>query len=246
MGKTLVVFDFDWSFVDQDTDRWVFEVLSTKLRRLLETRKSAGSQCTPDVVNDTMGDLAEEGFTKDQVLDALRILPFHPAMRRAVLGLRERNPNVEYLCLSNSNEVYISTILERHGLTDLFSNIITNPASWNSSNSNRLDIGRRVPANGPQHDCKVGCLANMCKGEELEAYISERGGRSSYEKIVYIGDGGNDFCPLLRMKEGDWALVRKNMELDARIKNEGEKEGLKVEVKKWSQAWQIDEYFQEL
>ena len=52
MGKTLIVFDFDWSFVDQDTDRWVFEVLSTPLRRLLQTRKSAGtgSQCTPDVV----------------------------------------------------------------------------------------------------------------------------------------------------------------------------------------------------
>lgn len=52
MPKQLVVFDFDWSFVDQDTDRWVFEVLSTELRRLLQRRKSAGTgmQCTPDVV----------------------------------------------------------------------------------------------------------------------------------------------------------------------------------------------------
>lgn len=63
--KTLIVYDFDWSFVgecyecidailtallDQDTDRWVFEVLSTELRRALQTRKSGGSQCTPDVV----------------------------------------------------------------------------------------------------------------------------------------------------------------------------------------------------
>jgi pyridoxal phosphate phosphatase PHOSPHO2 len=57
MTKNLVVFDFDWSFVDQDTDRWVFEVLDTKLRRLLQDRKTAGgsvlgmgSQCMPDVV----------------------------------------------------------------------------------------------------------------------------------------------------------------------------------------------------
>jgi pyridoxal phosphate phosphatase PHOSPHO2 len=49
-SKNLIVFDFDWSFVDQDTDRWVFEVLSTELRRSLQTRKSGGSQCTPDVV----------------------------------------------------------------------------------------------------------------------------------------------------------------------------------------------------
>ena len=53
MPKQLVVFDFDWSFVDQDTDRWVFEVLSTELRRKLQDRKSGqktGIQCTPDVV----------------------------------------------------------------------------------------------------------------------------------------------------------------------------------------------------
>lgn len=50
MPKNLVVFDFDWSFVDQDTDRWVFEVLDTSLRRKLQQRKTAGSQCTPDVV----------------------------------------------------------------------------------------------------------------------------------------------------------------------------------------------------
>lgn len=50
MPKNLIVFDFDWSFVDQDTDRWVFEVLDTRLRRTLQDRKSAGSQCMPDVV----------------------------------------------------------------------------------------------------------------------------------------------------------------------------------------------------
>ena len=34
-------------------------------------------------------------------------------MKRAVLGLKERKgEDVEFLCLSNSNEVYISTILE--------------------------------------------------------------------------------------------------------------------------------------
>ena len=51
--KLLIVFDFDWSFIDQDSDRWVFEVLSTELRRKLQTRKSAGSgmQCQPEVVS---------------------------------------------------------------------------------------------------------------------------------------------------------------------------------------------------
>ena len=51
MSKILVVYDFDWSFVDQDTDRWIFEVLSTKLRRKWEDRNDAinKDQCCPDV-----------------------------------------------------------------------------------------------------------------------------------------------------------------------------------------------------
>ena len=51
-GTLLVVFDFDWSFIDQDTDRWVCEVLSTKIRRKMEDARggSTGEQCFPDVV----------------------------------------------------------------------------------------------------------------------------------------------------------------------------------------------------
>jgi pyridoxal phosphate phosphatase PHOSPHO2 len=86
----------------------------------------------------------------------------------------------------------------------------------------------------------------MCKGDELDAYLASQEGKDSFDKIIYVGDGGNDFCPLLRMREGDLALVRKGFELDERIREEGKKAGLKVDVKRWEQAWQIDEYFREL
>ena len=86
----------------------------------------------------------------------------------------------------------------------------------------------------------------MCKGDELDRYLEQHGGKDSWDRIAYVGDGGNDFCPLLRMRKGDIAFVRKGFELDHRVAEEGEKTGLKVDVKKWEQAWQIDEYFQEL
>ncbi|EJT48444.1 hypothetical protein A1Q1_02576 [Trichosporon asahii var. asahii CBS 2479] len=282
MVKNLVVFDFDWSFVDQDTDRWVFEVLDTKLRRKLQDRKSAGSQCMPDVVSagnalsergrrrrqerehlgtthplpltarpvsqradhsdETMQDLFNAGYKKDQVLDALRQLPVHPAMKRAVTNLKNRGETT-FLCLSNSNEVYIGTILEKHGLTDLFDQVITNPAKWVGD---RLHIGRRLPADGPQHGCTVGCLPNMCKGDELDAWLEAHGGKDSFDKIVYVGDGGNDFCPLLRMREGDLGLVRKNYELEKRIEREGKEKGCKIDVTLWDQAWIVDEVFSKL
>lgn len=112
--------------------------------------------------------------------------------------------------------------------------MITNPAKWDGD---RLHIGRRLPADGPQHKCKVGCLPNMCKGDELDAFLAANGGKDAFDKILYVGDGGNDYCPLLRMRKGDVACVRKNMELHHRI----QKEGVQTEVELWDQAWIIDE-----
>lgn len=40
----------------------------------------------------------------------------HPAMKRAVTNLKNRG-DTTFLCLSNSNEVYIGTILEVSSLT---------------------------------------------------------------------------------------------------------------------------------
>jgi len=191
-----------------------------------------------------MIDLYKEGKTKEQVLDALRILPFHPAMKRAVTDLQQRDPDTTFLCISNSNTVYINAILEHHGLPSLFAEIITNPAEWSAKEPNCLLVGRRIPADSPnQHQCKVGCLDNMCKGDELEAFLSKNGGIESFKRLCYIGDGSNDYCPLLRMRQQDIAFVRKDMELAARIKKEGASSGLKPQVKEWSGAWEIDEYF---
>lgn len=44
----LVVFDFDWSFADQDTDRYIFEVIAPALRTDLRECKKT-SQWTDNV-----------------------------------------------------------------------------------------------------------------------------------------------------------------------------------------------------
>lgn len=76
----------------------------------------------------------------------------------------------------------------------------------------------------------------MCKGEELEAYLARRGGRESFDRIIYLGDGSNDFCPVLRLGKGDIALVRRGMGLERRIKGEG---GTQCQIRYWSGAWEV-------
>ncbi|TFY80604.1 hypothetical protein EWM64_g3407 [Hericium alpestre] len=37
--RQLIVYDFDWSLADQDSDRWIFEVLAPDLRRKMKILK---------------------------------------------------------------------------------------------------------------------------------------------------------------------------------------------------------------
>jgi len=233
VNSQLVVFDFDWSMADQDTDRWIFEVLASDLRRKMKNLKDE-IQWT-DLVAQSLREAHERDISRDQIENALRIMPFHPAMVRAVKNLKAAGKTT-FLCLSNSNSIFISTILEDKKLTDLFHEVITNPAEWEPSGL--LNLRRRVDPNGPQHPCKIGCSPNMCKGEELDAYLARH--HTQFDRIVYVGDGSNDFCPALRLRKQDLVLCRNFRGLSKRIAKEG---GLQCHVKYWSGAWEVEEIF---
>ncbi|PWN50995.1 hypothetical protein IE53DRAFT_343096 [Violaceomyces palustris] len=250
VSKQLVVYDFDWSLADQDTDRWVHEVLAPRLRRKLKALKSE-VQFT-DLCAQLLVELHEvEGKSRQEIEDALKRMPFHPAMIKGVKDLKQKSKDegqvqTTFLLLSNSNQVYIDTILGHHGLLppnfDLFTEIITNPATWTPEGLLKLE--RRIPADSPnQHSCSVGCSPNMCKGEELEAFLERHGGRSNFERIVYVGDGGNDYCPVLRLAEKDLALVRRYRGLEEKITKVG---NVKAGIRYWAGAWEVEGILREL
>ncbi|QRW21446.1 2,3-diketo-5-methylthio-1-phosphopentane phosphatase [Rhizoctonia solani] len=211
----LVVYDFDWSMVDQDTDRYVLEVLSPKLRRKLED--DHGKTEWTDLLAGVMHDLHDEGATREQIEHALITLPYHPAMIRGVKALKAANsPKTTFLY------------------------IVTNKAEWHGD---RLDIRRHIGPDDPPHGCTVGCSPNLCKGSELTSFLARCG--ETYDRIMYVGDGSNDFCPSVRLSENDVVLCRRDRALERRIK--GAPEGqLKATVKYWEGAWEIEEYFNSL
>lgn len=162
-------------------------------------------------------------------------------MVRAVTNLKAGG-RTTFLCLSNANSVFISTILQSKGLGTLFQEIITNPADWEPSGL--LKLRRRVDPSGPQHSCKVGCSPNMCKGEELDAFLKKQA--VEYERIVYVGDGTNDFCPILRLKSQDLVLCRSNRGLQKRIEKDPKAQALNCSVCYWGGAWEVEEIFNKL
>ncbi|KAI7963038.1 hypothetical protein MJO28_001132 [Puccinia striiformis f. sp. tritici] len=244
----LIVFDFDWSLVDQDTDRYLFEVLDPSLRILLAERKKT-MQWT-DNVADCLLQLADRGFNQTQINEAFRTLPLHPAMKRAIERLSKVTEDEgkeivnELLILSNSNSKFIELVLQHHGLLERFGDaVITNPARWDPEDPNRLLLHRRVDPKDIQHGCTVGCSANMCKAAELIAYLDRTKEVKSFDRIAYVGDGDNDYCPISRvLKSGDVALVRSRRELARRIEAESANGNtLSCRVVLWEGAWEVEQ-----
>ncbi|KIM74350.1 hypothetical protein PILCRDRAFT_828346 [Piloderma croceum F 1598] len=239
--RQLVVYDFDWSMADQDTDRWIFEVNAPDLRRKMKNLASE-VQWT-DLVAQTLREAHSRGVTREQIEHALKIMPFHPAMVRAITKLKiTANPETTLFCLSNANVVFISTILESKGLTALFEEIVTNPAEWDSSGL--LNLRRKIDPSGPQHSCKIGCSPNMCKGDELDAFLERH--QPDFDRVIYVGDGSNDYCPVVRLRSQDMVLCRRYRGLENRIAKDGEKDGLKCQVKYWAGAWEVEEIFSQI
>jgi len=152
------------------------------------------------------------------------------------------NPQTTFFCLSNANSVFISTILESKGLSTLFEEIVTNPAEWDPSGL--LKLRRKVDPSGPQHACKVGCSPNMCKGQELDAFLERH--KPEFDRVIYVGDGSNDYCPVIRLRSQDMVFCRRYRGLEKRIAEDGEKDGLKCQVKYWAGAWEVEEMFGQL
>ncbi|KAK0195417.1 phosphatase phospho-type [Armillaria mellea] len=254
--RRLIVFDFDWSMADQDSDRWMFEVLAPDLRRKMKTLKD-DIQWT-DLVSQSLREAHARGITREQIEDALRIMPFHPGMVRGINRLKEEG-NTTFLCLSNANNIFITTILETKGLLPAFEEIVTNRAEWEPSGL--LNLRRRIDPDGStarlyrwlqsEHVQRYLYLSwnlkvsfNTVTGEELDAFLARHA--PAYDQIIYVGDGSNDFCPILRLRSQDMVLCRSFRGLQRRIDKDGEKLGLKCQVKYWGGAWEVEEIFNAL
>lgn len=109
----LLISDFDESFSDADTDRWIHEVLSLPLRRRFEEIGRSKTMQFTDMCAYLLEELHKEGKTPKDIIEAQQKLYVHPAMVRGVKALKNQNcPKTECFLLSNSNQVYLETVLK--------------------------------------------------------------------------------------------------------------------------------------
>ncbi|XP_047176635.1 inorganic pyrophosphatase 1-like [Vigna umbellata] len=221
MAGIVVVFDFDSTIIECDSDNWVLDEfgLTEKFYEFLP------NTLWNPLMDKMMYELHSQGKTIEDIVQVLNRTPMHPRIVPAIEAAYSLG--CELKIVSDANSFFIETILKHHGVWNCFSEITANPSYVNEEG-----ILRVCPYHDyvkSSHGCNL-CPPNMCKGLVMER-IQNSVDAASEQKYIYLGDGNGDFCPSLKLKDKDFLMPRRNFPLyDLVSKNSNH---VKAEVHAW-------------
>ncbi|KAL6585108.1 Inorganic pyrophosphatase 1 [Orobanche minor] len=200
MAGIVIVFDFDKTIIEIDSDNWVVDELgATDLFNELIPTMPWNS-----LMDMMMRELHAQGKSIEEIKEVLRRAPIHP---RIVPAIKKAHAlGCDLRIVSDANMFFIETIIDHLGIKNCFSEINTNPSNVDEKGS--LRISPYVDFQTFPHGCPR-CPPNMCKGmiiERIQASLAKEGNK----RMIYLGDGVGDFCPSLKLREGDFMMPRKN------------------------------------
>lgn len=199
--RELLVFDFDDTLVDCNSDTWI--------------HKLAPGQTIPEHLNYKLGEdyfkhvqsvlayLHDNKVTEQQYIQCLSTMPAVPGMLELINTLSKQPDKYDMIILSDSNSFFIGTYLKAKSLDGSILTILTNSARF--QNDGQLIIDEYHV----QDFCSLSAR-NLCKGDALVNFIGKRmlEHNTVYTCINYIGDGENDLCPSTRLSARDRVFPR--------------------------------------
>ncbi|KAG0454854.1 hypothetical protein HPP92_024146 [Vanilla planifolia] len=217
MAGTLIIFDFDETIIDCESDDWVVDELG-----------------------------ATEVFHS-----LLHTMPWNSLMDRMMQeiqgqeGRSRTSPRCDLRVVSDANAFFIEAIVERHGIMECFTEIITNPSYVDDEGRPAFPIPQlrqvlsRMP-HLPPNTCKVSLLPRLSTASILNPlrwphFAEQDHGEDSSrgaKRVIYLGDGKGDYCPSLQLEYGDSVMPRKNYPLCYLIQDDPSL--LKAGIHEWS------------
>ena len=230
---SLAAFDFDHTIISCNSDIFINNIIIEKCPNS-ESQDDPNESAQPHSVVipkeiELIGE--EQGWTarmnalfhymhskytvkEEDFLKCLKEIKIEQSMKDLFLLLKDKN--YKLIIVSDANTFFIETILKENGLFHLFNeqnSIFTNKASFDRDGRlNVVPFNRTYNKDGLAFDCATKiCTKNICKGTVLRDIINSKL-EVNDSHVVYVGDGMNDYCPGLVMR--DVFCVRKNHRLE--------------------------------
>ncbi|ETN42404.1 uncharacterized protein HMPREF1541_01558 [Cyphellophora europaea CBS 101466] len=216
----LVVCDFDHTLINVNSDLVLFHELpygQSLIPSFVSLRKEQGLGWTQTMQAQLAALAEQDGYSKGDMLECLGRVKMDPVLLAALEKLHKNQaPKVKFVIASDANTIFIDEILRANGVEkDTFSKIYTNPGMWAEHDVLRVEPYQSIDA---PHECLRACPPNMCKSSILRRAVKELKLEDATDlRAVYVGDGGNDFCPALELSETDLVLVREGFALQKLI-----------------------------
>ncbi|KAF5298312.1 hypothetical protein FQA39_LY11796 [Lamprigera yunnana] len=213
--KRLAAFDFDSTVCSDNSDTAVRSLLPPDVVQDYETRQQFSLSGWTTYMQGVFDLLYNRKISETAIINAVTDIP--PVEGMDSLIRRLKKINFDIIIISDANSVFINKWLENQGLADCIEQVFTNPGEFNNGHLT-------IKMYHEQHSCPLSTI-NLCKGKILEEYLETQNHLGvEYEKIVYVGDGANDFCPMLRLSSKDLACCRNGYSCAAILKKVLKKE----------------------
>ncbi|XP_030112126.4 phosphoethanolamine/phosphocholine phosphatase [Taeniopygia guttata] len=233
----LLVFDFDETIVAENSDESV-----ARGRALPEAlRQSPRGGSYNEHMRRVLAFLGEQGLRPAELRALYESIPLAPGVAELLQFLSRHRQRFELVLISDANTFGVEAKLRAAGAWSLFRKVFSNPAGFDS---------RGILTLGPYHSHRCPrCPPNMCKGKILGEYLAERAREGAeFRRVLYVGDGANDFCPAGTLRAADVAFPRKGFPMHRLIQESQEKQpgAFRAAVVPWESAVEVARYLQEL
>ncbi|KAF3324469.1 inorganic pyrophosphatase 2-like protein [Carex littledalei] len=229
----MVIFDFDRTIIESDSDNWVVTQLgASSLFDLLRPSLPWNS-----LMDRVMTELHLKGKSIDNIANSLKEMFLDPHIVSAIKSAYSLGCDLRVV--SDANLFFIETILKHHGIFECFTEIYTNPSFVDEEGKLRIMSFHNSIS---PHGCAL-CPPNMCKGKIIEKIISPVNAEGR-KNIIYLGDGKGDYCPSLKLCKEDYVMPRDKYPLSVLISDNTDL--VKATVHRWSNGEEIERILSEL
>ena len=233
--KTLLIFDFDNTILNNDSFGHVFLKLLKKEEQKVIYNSSKKNWV--DGYNYTLNKIKSHGYSLTEFNKHLDELSLTKGMHELFLYIRENKNKYEAIILSSNYQYVINYLLKKFGVSDIFSEIICNPSREANPGEEEqfIYVLKRKP-----HGCDK-CNPCNCKNNDYNEFCLSHN-INNYDKVIFICDGYNDLCLAKNLGENDSLLVRKDFQLYKKLYENELIKNLLCKVQAWEEGKEIINY----
>ena len=228
--KNLVIFDFDQTIIDLDSEFSLVEKYAPDLYK-----EKNGNLYVKDhwieFNNYIYTRIIQNGYNYEDVKRYFSSLELSPNMEELLIYLKENKNKYETVIITGNNDQVVDIVLSSHNIKECFEHILCNKSVRDEKN-----IFKIWAINEKYEHC-VDDKPFLCKSLFFEDFIKDK--KDCFDKIFYIGDGANDFCLSKKLGINDIVFPRINYSLYKILYEKNGKNDVKAQIFPWNNGKEI-------